>query len=213
MNAGAPLEQPHTCEVTLRANDFDWAGHLNNSVYVQLLESGRWEWGLACGVDLRESTLVAVVLQLHLDYLRPVEWNPVGRLRVRTSLAERSAYSFTLAQDVERLDGTVVASGRVRLGLVDRDTQRIHRANLEAMLGTPGAPATPSPRARTAPPTRTPNEPPTDTPTVTPQATPVGDRTHPRTPDVAAAASAAPVTPAIPANPEPAASATPERVG
>ncbi|MFT2019764.1 thioesterase family protein [Streptomyces sp. 796.1] len=210
MNAGVPLEQPHTCEVTLRANDFDWAGHLNNSVYVQLLESGRWEWGLACGVDLRDSTLVAVVLQLHLDYLRPVEWNPVGRLRVRTSLAERSAYSFTLAQDVERLDGTVVASGRVRLGLVDRDTQRIHRADLEAMLGTPGAPATPSPRARTAPPTHTPGEP----PAVTPTATTGGGPAHPRTTDAAAApAGPAPVPPAAEATPEAAAPLTPEGVG
>lgn len=140
MTTGTPLDLVHTCEVALRPNDFDWAGHLNNSVYVQLLETGRWEWGLACGVDLRESPLVAVVLQLHLDYLKPVAWDPVARLVLRTSLAERSAYSFTLAQDVERPDGTVVAKGRVRLALVDRFTQQIHRADLEAMLGATGTP-------------------------------------------------------------------------
>ncbi|MGW1492014.1 acyl-CoA thioesterase [Streptomyces sp. NPDC002402] len=138
MNTGTLPELEHTCEVALRPNDFDWAGHLNNSVYVQLLESGRWEWGIACGGDLRDGSLVAVVLQLRLDYLKAVDWDPLGRLVVRTSLAGRSAYSFSLAQDIERTDGTVVARGRVRLGLVDRETKRVHRADLDALLNIPG---------------------------------------------------------------------------
>ncbi|MFC9428936.1 MULTISPECIES: 4'-phosphopantetheinyl transferase superfamily protein [unclassified Streptomyces] len=128
----------HRAEIELRPNDFDWAGHLNNSVHPQLLETGRWQWALANDVDLRDSELVAVVLQLSLDYVKSVEWNPVGKVAVRTSLAERSAYSFTLAQDIEELDGTVVARGRVRLGLVERGTQRIHRADLAALRRTPG---------------------------------------------------------------------------
>lgn len=139
MTTVTPPVLEHTCEVALRPNDFDWAGHLNNSVYVQLLETGRWEWGLAHGVDAREDSVVAMVLQLQLDYVQSVDWDPVGRLVVRTSLADRSAYSFTLAQDVERPDGTVVARGRVRLGLVDRHTRRIHRVNLDAMLKAPGS--------------------------------------------------------------------------
>jgi len=125
----------HRCEVALRPNDFDWAGHLNNSVYPQLLETGRWEWGLANGVDVRNSQLIAVVVQLHLDYLIPVLWDPVGRVAVRSSVAEQSPYSFTLAQDVERTDGTVVARGLVKLSLVDRETQRIHRANRRSLFG------------------------------------------------------------------------------
>ncbi|MFD4606925.1 MULTISPECIES: acyl-CoA thioesterase [unclassified Streptomyces] len=139
MTTVTPRVLEHTCEVALRPNDFDWAGHLNNSVYVQLLETGRWEWGLAHGVDAREDSVVAMVLQLQLDYVQSVDWDPVGRLVVRTSLAEQSAYSFTLAQDVERPDGTVVARGRVRLGLVDRHTRRIHRVNLDRMLDGPGS--------------------------------------------------------------------------
>lgn len=141
MTAEAAADLAHTCEVALRPNDFDWAGHLNNSVYPQLLETGRWEWGLAHGVDLRHSPLVAVVLRLQLDYLRTVDWDPVGRLAVRTALARRSAYSFTLAQDVTEPDGTTVARGLVRLALIDRDTKRVHRADLDAMLGSPGGTA------------------------------------------------------------------------
>ncbi|WP_327233362.1 acyl-CoA thioesterase [Streptomyces sp. NBC_01317] len=138
MTTVTPPVLEHTCEVGLRANDFDWAGHLNNSVYPQLLETGRWEWGLAHGADARGGTQVAVVLQLHLDYLQAVDWDPVGRLVVRTSLVDRTAYSFTLAQDVELPDGTKVARGRVRLGLMDRDTKRVHRVDLSAMLAGAG---------------------------------------------------------------------------
>ncbi|MET9530892.1 acyl-CoA thioesterase [Streptomyces sp. NPDC006649] len=134
----AGLSHPCEVQVPLRPNDFDWAGHLNNSVYPQLLETGRWEWGLAHGADLRHSPLVAVVLRLQLDYLRTVEWDPVGRLVVRTSLADRSPYSFTLAQDVVEPGGTPVARGLVRLGLVDRHTKRVHRADLESLLGPTG---------------------------------------------------------------------------
>ncbi|XUM03163.1 acyl-CoA thioesterase [Streptomyces venezuelae ATCC 10712] len=130
VTAAPPGLVEHTVEVGLRPNDFDWAGHLNNSVFPQLLESGRWEWGLANGVDLRDSTLVAVVLQLRLDYLKAVDWDPVGRLRIRTSLAGQTPYSFTLAQDVLLVDGTVAARGQVRLGLVDRETKAIHRVDL-----------------------------------------------------------------------------------
>ncbi|MEI7032146.1 acyl-CoA thioesterase [Streptomyces pratensis] len=138
MSVRTPHDFAHACEVALRPNDFDWAGHLNNSVHVQILESGRWQWGLALGVDLRDSPLVAVVLQLQLDYLKAVDWDPVGRVVVRTAFAEQSTYSFTLTQDIELPDGAVVARGRVRLGLVDRDTKRIHRADLQAMVGAPG---------------------------------------------------------------------------
>ncbi|RSN55664.1 hypothetical protein DMH12_15095 [Streptomyces sp. WAC 04229] len=141
MTTATPPVLEHVCEVALRPNDFDRAGHLNNSVYVQLLETGRWEWGLAHGADAREGTLVAVVLQLRLDFLRAVDWDPVGRLAVRTSLAGRSPYSFSLAQDVELPDGTVAARGRVRLGLVDRHTKRAHRVDLQAMLDTSASPA------------------------------------------------------------------------
>ncbi|MFD8064441.1 acyl-CoA thioesterase [Streptomyces parvulus] len=140
MTTATPPLLEHVCEVALRPNDFDRAGHLNNSVYLQLLETGR-EWGIAHGVDARADTLVAMVLQLHLDYLRSVDWDPVGRVVVRTSLAEHSPYSFSLAQNVELRDGTVAARGRVRLALVDPHTKRAHRVDLGAMPARPESPA------------------------------------------------------------------------
>jgi acyl-CoA thioesterase FadM len=121
-----------TCLVALRPNDFDWTGQLNNSIHPQLIEMGRWRWGHANGVDLRDSELVAVVVSLHLDYLRPILWDPVGCVLVRTDLVETTAYSFTLAQDIEHLDGAVLTRGQVRLAMVSRKTKEIHRVDLES---------------------------------------------------------------------------------
>jgi acyl-CoA thioesterase FadM len=122
----------HVCSVDLRPNDFDCAGHLNNSVHPQLMELGSWQWGIANGVDLRDGSLVAVVVSLHLDYLKPIEWNPVGRVMVRTDLVEVTAYSFTLTQDIECEDGMVFSRGRVRLALMDR-ASRPHQVDLDSL--------------------------------------------------------------------------------
>lgn len=129
MSTTGPSLAEHVCPVDLRPNDFDWAGNLNNSVHPQLLEVGRWKWGIANGIDLRGSPLVAVVVSLNIDYVRPVGWDPVGQVVVRTSLATQTAFSITLRQDIECADA-VMARGQVRLALVDRETQRIHRADV-----------------------------------------------------------------------------------
>jgi len=132
-----PETVEHTCQVALRSNDFDWAGHINNSVYPELLETGRWEWGRANGAHLRAGPLVAVVLQLSLDYIKAVDWDPLGRVAVRTSLAGLSPYSFTLDQDIEFPDGTLAARARVKLGLIHRETKAVHRVDLRALLNLP----------------------------------------------------------------------------
>jgi acyl-CoA thioester hydrolase len=117
--------------VDLRPNDFDRTGHLDESVHPQLIELGRWRWAHANGIDLRGDELLPVVVSLHLDYLRPIAWDPLGCVVVRTDLVKTTAYSFTLAQSVESPDGTVFTRGWVRLTLVDRATREIHRIDLD----------------------------------------------------------------------------------
>jgi acyl-CoA thioesterase FadM len=121
------------CLVELRPNDFDWTGQLNNAVHAQLMEVGRWRWAAANDVDLRYGDLVAVVVSLRVDYLKPVAWDPVRHVAVRTGLAGATSYSFTLSQDIEHHDGTVYATGRVRLALVSRATQQVRRADLGSL--------------------------------------------------------------------------------
>jgi acyl-CoA thioesterase FadM len=129
------------CLVELRPNDFDWTGQLNNAIHAQLMEVGRWRWAAANDVDLRGSDLVAVVVSLRVDYLKPVAWDPVRHVAVRTGLAAATPYSFTLSQDIEHPDGTVYARGQVRLALVSRTTQQVRRADLGSLRSRDRSPA------------------------------------------------------------------------
>ncbi len=108
-----------TCLVPLRPNDFDWSRQLNNAVYPQLLESGRWVWALENCIDLRMESLVGVVSRLELDYLKPVFWDPVATVTVRTGVRNIERFSIYLNQMVEDSGSRTCARARVQLAMYD----------------------------------------------------------------------------------------------
>lgn len=77
--------------------------------------------------------LGAVVVTLYLNYIKPVRWDPVAQVIVRTALDTTTPYSFSLRQNVECAEGSIRASGEIRLALVDRETRRIHRVDLSRL--------------------------------------------------------------------------------
>lgn len=120
------------CLLQLRANDFDWGGHLNNSVYFQLFEYGRWSWARNNGFDLKNSSLVAVVIQANVDFIKPVEWNPLGQVDVVTSLHKIGPYSISLNQRVIS-DNIVFADAKIRLSILNIATNKILNIDLEGL--------------------------------------------------------------------------------
>ena len=122
-----------TTIVSLRPNDFDWSQQLNNSVFFELLEIGRWDWSLANGLDLRYSGLVGVVARLELNYLKPVFWNPIATLQVRTKMEKFEQYSIYIRQNLEETNGVLIAQANLRLALFDSEKRipvAIHLENL-----------------------------------------------------------------------------------
>ena len=111
-------ENVHT--VALRPNDFDWSLQLNNSVYLELFEIGRWQWCLANGIDLKHHNLIGVVVRLEIDYIKPVLWNPVAELNIRTKLLKLELYSIYFQQQLEDLQGKIMTKALLRLALYDR---------------------------------------------------------------------------------------------
>ncbi|MBG1266120.1 acyl-CoA thioesterase [Nostoc sp. WHI] len=110
-----------TTLVSLRPNDFDWSLQLNNSVFLELLEIGRWSWSLANGIDLRNHHLVGVVIRLEIDYLKPVFWDPTASLKIHTKADKIEYYSFYLQQSITNQDEVLVANAKLRLGLFDKN--------------------------------------------------------------------------------------------
>lgn len=124
----------HVSVLRPRPNDYDWALQLNNSVYVELFETGRWDWSLANGIDMRQSRLVAAVARLEIDYKKPVFWDPAVELSVTTSLARLERFSFFLKQRVS-LAGDDVAEGLLRLVVFDKEKRAMVPINLDALRG------------------------------------------------------------------------------
>lgn len=127
-----PAFRDHTSHVRPRPNDYDWALQLNNSVYVELFETGRWDWSMANGLDLRHGHLVGAVARLEIDYKRPVFWDPATVLQVTTSLDRLERFSMFLRQRVTHAEHTV-AEGLVRIVLFDKQRRVMVPINLEPL--------------------------------------------------------------------------------
>lgn len=114
-----PHFHDHVSALRPRPNDYDWALQLNNSVFVELFEAGRWDWTMANGIDLRHGRLVGAVARLEIDYKKPVFWDPSTVLHVTTSLVRLERFSLFLRQRVARA-GDEVADGLLRLVVFDK---------------------------------------------------------------------------------------------
>lgn len=130
----APLEVRTRAEVRWR--DLDMLGHLNQSVYHELLEEGR-----AALFERLDALQAFVLARVELDYRAEVrrDHGPV-EIAVRVAAVGRS--SVTVDHDVLRADGTVAASGQSVLVAWDPAERRsralgdAERSRLEAALAT-----------------------------------------------------------------------------
>jgi len=127
------LMNEHIDSVCLRPNDFDWSSQLNNSVFLELLEIGRWNWCLANNLDMRYHNLIGVVVRIEIDYIKPVFWDPLASLQVRTKVDKIEKYSFYLQQTIEEQCGVVIAKAKLRLGLFDKELRTPVAINLEEL--------------------------------------------------------------------------------
>jgi len=102
----------HTARVQLRWRDIDLLGHLNQSVYHELLEEGRI--GLIAELVRRVGAEVGhggyVLAHVDLDYLSEVRKDH-GVVDVVVRLSQVGTSSLTLHNEIRLLDGTIAASG------------------------------------------------------------------------------------------------------
>lgn len=97
--------------VQLRWRDMDMLGHLNQSVYHELLEEGRA--GLITEILRRTADDVHggyVVVHVDLDYRHEVRRDH-GEVEVVVVLRRVGTSSLELAHEIRLTDGTVAASG------------------------------------------------------------------------------------------------------
>lgn len=94
--------------IPLRWRDMDMLGHLNQSVYHELLEEGRS--ALLERIGAMDEGWGFVLARVELDHRREVRRTD-GEVEVVVRVQRVGRSSVTLANDVRLLDGTVAASG------------------------------------------------------------------------------------------------------
>jgi acyl-CoA thioester hydrolase len=117
-----PLE--HTVRVQLRWRDMDMLGHLNQSVYHELLEEGRaalmTEIVRRVGVERAHGTFV--LAHVDLDYHREVRKDH-GEVVIVVRLAHVGTSSLRLEHEIRLPDERVAASGTTVLVAWDLSTR------------------------------------------------------------------------------------------
>jgi acyl-CoA thioester hydrolase len=105
----------------LRYADTDRQGHVNNSVFATLLETGRVEVIYAQEIGLHDPGCSFVIASLPIDFLDEVHWPGVVDIGTRVGKIGRS--SVTLEQAIFQ-QGRCVATSRSVIVHVDTSTRR-----------------------------------------------------------------------------------------
>lgn len=115
----------------LRYRDADSQGHVNNAVYVTLLEVGRTEVLFDPDYDLRDEDTAFMVAHIAIDYLAEVTWPGTVVIGNRISHIGRS--SLTLEQVIFS-DNVCAAVGKTVMVKVNKSTRKSEAISDQAKL-------------------------------------------------------------------------------
>lgn len=113
----------HRMGVPIRFNDIDMFGHLNNSVYIQFFDMGKYAYFRQFMTDTFGSEPTApVVANINCDFLEPTKIDE--RLEVLTAITEIADSSMVLQQRIVSSAGRVKCTARTIMVNIDLATGR-----------------------------------------------------------------------------------------
>jgi acyl-CoA thioester hydrolase len=111
----------YTWQIRVYYEDTDAGGIVFYANYLKFFERARTEWLRACGIDQRrladEMGAIFIVRSTALDYRAPARLDDVIKIVSRIERLGRASVDF--AQEAWR-DGTLLATGAIRIGCVER---------------------------------------------------------------------------------------------
>ncbi|MDG4865480.1 acyl-CoA thioesterase [Streptomyces sp. T-3] len=134
--------QPFSVPVTVRGYETDTQGHLNQAVYLQYAEHGRWSLLHAAGIrqsDLVDKGVGPVALETTIRYLR--ELRAGDQVTVSCAFEWGEGKTFRIVQTIRKTDGTVSAEISAVGGLMDLKARKLvtdPREHFKALATEPG---------------------------------------------------------------------------
>ena len=109
--------------VQIRFNDIDMFGHLNNSVYLQFLDMGKYAYFRQFMTDTFGSEPTApVVANINCDFLAPTKIDE--KIEVLTAITDIADSSMILDQRIVNTRGDIKCSARTIMVNIDLATGR-----------------------------------------------------------------------------------------
>jgi acyl-CoA thioester hydrolase len=112
----------HEKRIEIRWRDIDALGHVNNAVYATYLEECRDEWAervLGPVADMWDFVTARVAVDFRRELLQADD-----AVLVRTTLVRVGTSSFTVREEIRKLDGTLSAEAESVVVARNRETGR-----------------------------------------------------------------------------------------
>lgn len=111
------IDPDHVTDLQVRFRDIDSMGHVNNAVYATYLEQARADY-FAEVVGQRLHAVSTVLVNLSIDYRRPIEWG--DGVAVALAVSDLGESSIPMTYEV-RADGDLAATAESVQVRVDDD--------------------------------------------------------------------------------------------
>lgn len=115
-------------ETLIRESHLDSFGHVNNAVYLELLEQARWEMITAGGLGLAEVQARRqgpVVLEVTLRLRRELRLR--DRIRIETHVEDTKRIVFHIRQEIFNAQGVRCTEADFKFGIFHLDERRLLR--------------------------------------------------------------------------------------
>jgi YbgC/YbaW family acyl-CoA thioester hydrolase len=114
------IDKPHRTSIRVRGYELDSYGHVNNAVYIQYLEQGRWEFIKDHDLlgRINEEELFLVITDTHIRYMR--EANIFDDLVVETTMKQEKPYLVFRQKILNQFTGLLLSRAIVKTIFVNR---------------------------------------------------------------------------------------------
>ena len=120
------LVTPHRYALDILERHLDTFGHVNNAVYLEILEEARWDWITRNGYgmkEIRELEQGPTILECSLKFMKELRLRE--RVLIESDIASISAKTFDVVQYIRKPDGAVACEAHFKMGLFDLRERRL----------------------------------------------------------------------------------------
>jgi len=117
---------PQHYEVLIREQHLDSYGHVNNAMYLTLLEEARWDFITAGGYGyevIHRNKKGPVILDIHLSFKKELRLRE--KITIESQMIEYTSKVGTLRQRMLGSDGTECATALMKFGFFDLQARRL----------------------------------------------------------------------------------------